>query len=65
MLDRLSALGCEPRLRLVGDKSFTTDSGNYIIDCGIAEISDPAALEARLSAIVGVVESGLFIGLAS
>jgi ribose 5-phosphate isomerase A len=39
--------------------------GNYIIDCTIAEMSDPAALEARLSAIVGVVESGLLIGLAS
>jgi ribose 5-phosphate isomerase A len=65
ILDGLSALGCEPRLRLAGDKPFTTDSGNYIIDCAIAEIPDPAAMEARLSAIVGVVESGLFIGLAS
>jgi ribose 5-phosphate isomerase A len=64
VLDRLPALGGEPRLRLAGDKPFTTDSGNYIIDCAI-EIPDPAALEARLSAIFGVVESGLFIGLAS
>lgn len=65
ILDGLSALGCEPRLHLAGDKPFTTDSGNYIIDCAIAEIPDPAAMEARLSAIIGVVESGLFIGLAS
>jgi ribose 5-phosphate isomerase A len=50
---------------LVGDKPFTTDGGNYIVDCAIAEIPDPATLEARLSAIIGVVESGLFIGLAS
>jgi ribose 5-phosphate isomerase A len=64
VLDRLSALGCEPRLRLAGDKPFTTDSGNYIIDCAI-EIPDPAALEARLSTIIGVVESGLFISMAS
>ncbi|HLG89504.1 MAG TPA: ribose-5-phosphate isomerase A [Alphaproteobacteria bacterium] len=42
-----------------------TDSCNYIIDCAIAQIPDPAAMEARLSAMVGVVESGLFIGLAS
>jgi ribose 5-phosphate isomerase A len=63
--DHLSALGCEPRLRLAGDNPFTTDSGNYTIDCAIAEMSDPAALEARLSAIIGVVERGLFIGLAS
>ncbi len=64
-LDRLSAFGCEPRLRVTGDKPFTTDSGNYIIDCIIAEIPDPAALEASLCAIIGVVESGLFVGLAS
>lgn len=64
-LDRLSAIGCEPRLRMTGDKPFTTDSGNYIIDCSIAEIPHPAALEARLSAVIGVVESGLFVGLAS
>ena len=65
MLDRLAAIGCAPRLRLVGDKPFTTDGGNYIVDCAIAEIPDPAVLEARLSAIIGVVESGLFIGLAA
>lgn len=65
VLDRLAAIGCGPRLRLVGDKSFTTDGGNYIVDCAVAEIPDPAALEAQLSAIIGVVESGLFIGLAS
>jgi ribose 5-phosphate isomerase A len=64
-LDRLSAFGREPRLRMTEDRPFTTDSGNYIIDCIIAEIPDPAALEARLSATVGVVESGLFISLAS
>jgi ribose 5-phosphate isomerase A len=52
-------------LRMIEDKPFTTDSGNYIIDCIIADISDPAALEARLRAIIGVVESGLFVGLAS
>jgi ribose 5-phosphate isomerase A len=65
VLDRLAAIGCGPRLRLAGDKPFTTDGGNYIVDCAIAEIPDPAVLEARLSAIIGVVESGLFIGLAS
>jgi ribose 5-phosphate isomerase A len=65
MLDHLAAIGCGPRLRLAGDRPFTTDGGNYIVDCAIAEIPDPAALEARLSAIIGVVESGLFIDLAS
>ena len=64
-LDRLSTFDCKPRLRMTRGKPFTTDSGNYIIDCIIAEIPDPAALEAGLCAIIGVVESGLFIGLAS
>jgi ribose 5-phosphate isomerase A len=65
VLDRLAAMGCAPRLRLTGGKPFTTDGGNYIVDCAIAEIPDPTALDARLSAVVGVIESGLFIGVAS
>jgi ribose 5-phosphate isomerase A len=64
-LDRLAAIGCVPRLRLAGDKPFKTDGGNYIADCAIDEIADPAAMAARLSAIVGVVENGLFVNMAS
>jgi len=64
-LDRLAALGSAPRLRRAGAQPFTTDGGNYIADCALREIPDPAALEARLSAVIGVVETGLFIGLAS
>jgi ribose 5-phosphate isomerase A len=65
VLDRPTAIGCVPRLRLAGGKPFETDGGNYIADCAIAEMPDPAALEARLSAMVGVVENGLFIDMAS
>ncbi len=65
VVDRLSAIGCAPRLRLVGDTPFITDGGNYIVDCAIEEITDPAALEARFATIVGVVESGLFVNLVS
>ena len=43
---------------------FRTDSGNLIADCAFA-IDDPAALHARIKAIVGVVETGLFIGMAT
>jgi ribose 5-phosphate isomerase A len=65
VLDRLTAIGCAPQLRLTAKRPFTTDGGNCIADCAIAEIPDAAALEARLAAVVGVVESGLFVGLAS
>ncbi|GAC1347307.1 MAG: ribose-5-phosphate isomerase RpiA [Acetobacteraceae bacterium] len=43
---------------------YRTDGGNLILDCALA-IPDPAAMQARLKAIVGVVETGLFIGMAS
>lgn len=64
-VDRLAVLGCVPRLRQSRGEPFVTDNGNFIADCDIAEISDAAALEARLASIPGVVESGLFIGLAA
>lgn len=44
---------------------FLTDSGNLIIDCACKKISDAPALARALSGIPGVVEHGLFIGLAS
>jgi ribose 5-phosphate isomerase A len=43
---------------------FVTDGGHHILDCHFSRIDDPAALAAALSAIPGVVEHGLFIGLA-
>jgi ribose 5-phosphate isomerase A len=64
-LDRLADLGARPTLRVVGDEPYRTDSGNHIADCAFGEIDDPADLERRLAAITGVVESGLFIGLAA
>jgi ribose 5-phosphate isomerase A len=42
-----------------------TDGGNHVADCGPGPIEDPAALDRRLRAIVGVVETGLFLGLAT
>lgn len=46
------------------EKPLLTDSGNYILDCGLQEIQDPDGLGARLNQIPGVVENGLFIGIA-
>jgi ribose 5-phosphate isomerase A len=62
--ERVSRLA-EPRLRLGPDgQPYCTDGGNYILDCTCGAITDPAAFEAALARIVGVVESGLFIGMA-
>jgi ribose 5-phosphate isomerase A len=63
--DNLRALGCEPMLRVRGDEPVLTDEGNYIVDCRFERIDDPAALERELNVIPGVVENGLFVGLAS
>ena len=54
-----------PKLRRSENRPFVTDGGNYIVDCTIAGIPDPAALEKNLAAIVGIIESGIFITLAS
>lgn len=62
----LEVLGADTRLRVSpeGDP-FITDSGNRIVDCNFGEIADPARLDERILAVVGVVESGLFISRAS
>src|SRR5258707_726660 len=52
-------------LRGAGGMPFVTDGGNSLADCVFPAIVDPAALERQLSAMIGIVESGLFIGLAS
>jgi len=64
VLDRLAQSGAAPTLRRVGATPFVTDNGNYIADCVFPGIADPAALQARLAAMIGIVESGLFVGLA-
>jgi ribose 5-phosphate isomerase A len=59
--------GCrgEIRLRLgAGGAPFVTDGGHHILDGAFGAIPDPAGLAAALAAIPGVVEHGLFIGLA-
>jgi ribose 5-phosphate isomerase A len=44
--------------------AFVTDGGHLILDAALGRISDPQSLATRLAAIPGVVEHGLFIGLA-
>jgi len=62
---RLERLGARPELRMDGDKPYVTDNANWILDCGFAPMADPARLEAEINRVPGVMENGLFIGLAS
>jgi ribose 5-phosphate isomerase A len=64
-LAALAAIGAAPSLRMADGAPFRTDGGNYIADCAAGELSDPVAVERRLAALVGVVETGLFLGMAS
>jgi ribose 5-phosphate isomerase A len=43
---------------------FVTDNGNWIVDCAIGALDDPARVDAELRAIPGVVGTGLFLGMA-
>jgi ribose 5-phosphate isomerase A len=50
---------------MTGDAPFVTDGGHFILDASFGRIPDPRALSDALHVIPGVVEHGLFIGLAS
>lgn len=58
---RLCALGAVPTLRA----GFVTDGGHYILDCLWSEMGPADELARRLDGVVGVVEHGLFIGMAA
>lgn len=62
---RLQELGGEPVLRLgkMKDGPVITDNGNFVMDADFGEIVDPAALEAKLCGIPGLVEHGIFDNL--
>ena len=60
--------GCQARSNSVRERDgrvFVTDGGHYILDCAFGAIPDAEALAAALVATPGVVDHGLFIGLAS
>jgi len=64
---KLAALGFTPKLRQAKDGSepFVTDEGNYILDCWSRGIAEPESTAAEIRSIVGVVEHGLFLGMAT
>ena len=68
MITALAAdAGCEGEISvrtLSAGKPFFTDSGNLILDCHFGRIEEPEELDEALKLIPGVVENGLFIGIA-
>ena len=63
---RIAALGAQVAVRKNADGSpYVTDENNHILDCRFGEIADPDRLAQQLSEMPGVVEHGLFIGMAS
>jgi ribose 5-phosphate isomerase A len=62
--EKLSRLGTRPALRQAQGRPFVTDNQGYILDCPFGSIPHPDALERELAAITGVVETGLFVGMA-
>ena len=62
---RLEALGGAPELRTAGAATYRTDNENYILDTRFKAIKSPAALEQEINNVPGVVENGLFVGVAT
>jgi ribose 5-phosphate isomerase A len=57
-------LGNNPQVRQINGTPYQTDNGNYIIDCVCPNIIHPGELEKNLNMIPGVIDNGLFIGIA-
>jgi ribose 5-phosphate isomerase A len=63
---KIEALGAAVEMRLGRDgKPYLTDENNYILDCRFGQIPDADGLARRLGDMPGVVEHGLFIGMAN
>jgi ribose 5-phosphate isomerase A len=61
----IAATGCKTQLRQNKDgEPFISDNGNYVLDCKYEAIDDPAWLHDHLNALPGVLDNGLFVGMA-
>ena len=61
----LEGLGAKADLRGGVVAPYRTDNGNFILDCSFASLADPAEIATSIKALPGVVEHGIFLGLAS
>ena len=68
VMKKLEKLGGKPKLRMgTADTKagpVVSDNGNFLVDADFGLIENPAELNTKISLIPGVVESGLFIGMA-
>jgi ribose 5-phosphate isomerase A len=60
---RLAALGCPAQVRMHDGSRFVSDNGNWILDCAVGPLDNPAELDSAIRAIPGVVGTGLFLGM--
>ena len=61
----LERLGARAQIRVEAEERlFVTDNGNFVVNAAFGEITDPAALHGEIRAIPGVLDSGLFAGMA-
>jgi ribose 5-phosphate isomerase A len=66
LVKKITALGAAVKVRLDwSGNPFITDEGNHILDCNFGQIPDPPTLACELESMPGVVEHGLFIGMAT
>ncbi len=63
-LESLDVDGRKTVLRMRGEEPLVTDEGHYILDLHLGRIGDATALSAAMLSIAGVVETGLFLGIA-
>ena len=61
---KLRELGLVPTRREVDGQPYVTDNQNFILDCALDPVDDPAGFERNILAIPGVVGTGIFVGLA-
>lgn len=63
-IEEVGGAGAVRLRRTQAGEPFITDSGNFILDCALGRIDDPETLHDLLKSVPGVVETGLFVGIA-